>query len=158
MWPVYTETSTRSGNNSARTIPPGPRISYALPLRETRTAPGRASDLPSVRSSGAPLTSSRAGKNLGCCRNFWGDFGGNAFLDGLHACFNHKKMRYARAMLRGRKPPRADIPCSSCEIYLSMRGSSDWIRRDGWRSSLRRWASHLLNAAGGQRIRPGARH
>ena len=24
------------------------------------------------------------GKVLGCCRNFWGDFGGNAFRDGLH--------------------------------------------------------------------------
>jgi hypothetical protein len=31
------------------------------------------------------------GKNLGCCRNFWGDFGENAFSDGLHACFNHEK-------------------------------------------------------------------
>jgi MoaA/NifB/PqqE/SkfB family radical SAM enzyme len=71
------------------------------------------------------------GKNLGCCRNFWGDFGGNAFLDGFRACFNHKKMRYARAMLRGRKPPRDDIPCSTCEIYHSMRRRSDWIKRGG---------------------------
>ena len=69
------------------------------------------------------------GKNLGCCRNFWGDFGGNAFANGLRACFNHKKMRYARAMLRGRKPPRHDIPCSTCEIYHSMRRRSDWIKR-----------------------------
>ena len=68
-------------------------------------------------------------KNLGCCRNFWGDFGGNAFNDGLRACFNHEKMRYARAMLRGRKPPRDDIPCSTCEIYHAMRDRSDWITR-----------------------------
>jgi MoaA/NifB/PqqE/SkfB family radical SAM enzyme len=71
------------------------------------------------------------GKNLGCCRNFWGNFGGNAFVDGFRACFNHKKMRYARAMLRGRKPPRDDIPCSTCEIYHSMRRRSDWIKRGG---------------------------
>jgi MoaA/NifB/PqqE/SkfB family radical SAM enzyme len=43
------------------------------------------------------------GKNLGCCRNFWGDFGGNAFADGLHACINHEKMNYAKAMLSGAK-------------------------------------------------------
>jgi MoaA/NifB/PqqE/SkfB family radical SAM enzyme len=67
------------------------------------------------------------GKNLGCCRNFWGDFGGNAFTDGLDACLNHEKMQYARAMLRGQKPPRDDIPCSTCEMYLSMRNHSDWI-------------------------------
>ena len=71
------------------------------------------------------------GKNLGCCRNFWGDFGGNAFADGLRACFNHEKMNYARAMLRGRAPPRDDIPCSTCEMYHSMRARSDWVRRDG---------------------------
>jgi len=70
------------------------------------------------------------GKNLGCCRNFWGDFGGNAFADGLRACFNHEKMNYARAMLSGREAPRDDIPCSSCEMYHSMRARSDWIKRD----------------------------
>ena len=67
------------------------------------------------------------GKNLGCCRNFWGDFGGNAFIDGLRACFNHEKMHYARAMLLGRKPPRDDIPCSTCVVYLSRQNHSDWI-------------------------------
>ena len=82
------------------------------------------------------------GKNLGCCRNFWGDFGGNVFTDGLRACFNHKKMRYARAMLQGRKPPRDDIPCSTCEIYLSMQNHSEWIKRRGRKRYLRRPASH----------------
>jgi MoaA/NifB/PqqE/SkfB family radical SAM enzyme len=91
------------------------------------------------------------GKNLGCCRNFWGDFGGNAFTDGLRACFNHEKMHYARAMLRGRKPPRDDIPCSTCEIYLSMRGHSDWIRRGGWWHIARRWVSHVLHATSSMR-------
>jgi MoaA/NifB/PqqE/SkfB family radical SAM enzyme len=70
------------------------------------------------------------GKNLGCCRNFWGDFGGNVFTDGLRACFNHEKMSYARAMLRGRVPARDDIPCSTCEMYHSMRARSNWIQED----------------------------
>jgi MoaA/NifB/PqqE/SkfB family radical SAM enzyme len=76
------------------------------------------------------------GKNLGCCRNFWGEFGGNAFADGFHACFNHEKMNYARAMLSGRESPRDDIPCSSCEMYHSMRARSDWIKRDGGRTAI----------------------
>ncbi|WP_198164529.1 radical SAM protein [Rhodoplanes sp. Z2-YC6860] len=71
------------------------------------------------------------GKNLGCCRNFWGDFGGNAFVDGLHSCFHHEKMNYARAMLRGHAPPRDDIPCTTCEMYHSMRARSDWIGEGG---------------------------
>lgn len=70
------------------------------------------------------------GKNLGCCRNFWGDFGGNAFKDELTACLNHEKMRYARGMLRGQKPPRGDIPCSTCDLYQAMQASSEWIDRD----------------------------
>jgi hypothetical protein len=70
------------------------------------------------------------GKNLGCCRNFWGDFGGNAFSDGLEACVNHEKIRYAREMLRGRAVARPDIPCSTCELYQARHRRSDWIRRD----------------------------
>ena len=70
------------------------------------------------------------GKNLGCCRNFWGDFGGNAFADGLAACMTHEKMVHARRMLRGRAAPRDDIPCSTCEIFQVRRENSDWIRRD----------------------------
>lgn len=57
------------------------------------------------------------GAILGCCRNFWGDFGGNAFSDGLLAALNNPKIRYARAMLLGKVPGREDIPCSTCEIY-----------------------------------------
>ncbi len=31
-------------------------------------------------------------KVLGCCRNFWGDFGGNAFTDGLVSSLNNEKI------------------------------------------------------------------
>jgi hypothetical protein len=69
------------------------------------------------------------GKVLGCCRNFWGDFGGNAFRDGLFRSLNGEKMRYARAMLLGKKAAREDIPCTTCDIYLGMREDSRWLRR-----------------------------
>src|SRR5262249_46636579 len=41
------------------------------------------------------------GKVLGCCVNFWGDFGGNAFRDGLTASVNTEQIQYARAMVLG---------------------------------------------------------
>ena len=67
------------------------------------------------------------GKLLGCCRNFWGDFGGNVFRDGLMPSLNNEKMNHARAMLQGHKPARADIPCTTCQIYLTMRGNNRWL-------------------------------
>jgi len=69
------------------------------------------------------------GKVLGCCRNFWGDFGGNAFEDGFVEAVNHEKARYAREMLQGRVPERADIPCTTCEIYLSMKAKGRFLDR-----------------------------
>jgi MoaA/NifB/PqqE/SkfB family radical SAM enzyme len=69
------------------------------------------------------------GKVLGCCRNFWADFGGNAFRDGLAACLNSEKLRYARDMLRGKVTARDDIPCTTCDIYLGMRASGKWLDR-----------------------------
>jgi MoaA/NifB/PqqE/SkfB family radical SAM enzyme len=67
------------------------------------------------------------GKVLGCCVNSWGDFGGNAFRDGLTASVNTEQIQYARAMLLGRAPSREDIPCTRCESYqyLSKRGA--WL-------------------------------
>lgn len=67
------------------------------------------------------------GKNLGCGRNFWGDFGGNAFKDGLSALLNHEKMSYARKMLQGQASPREDIPCSTCSNYHLMRTNKKWV-------------------------------
>ena len=67
------------------------------------------------------------GKLLGCSRNFWGDFGSNAFTDGLRAAVNSERMRHARAMLTGRAPARNDIPCTTCEIYLDMQKRGRWL-------------------------------
>lgn len=74
------------------------------------------------------------GKVLGCCRNFWGDFGGNAFKEGLIKSVNHEKMNYARSMLLGEKDAREDIPCTTCEIYLGMKAESKWLKREEMRS------------------------
>jgi MoaA/NifB/PqqE/SkfB family radical SAM enzyme len=69
------------------------------------------------------------GKVLGCCHNFWGDFGGNTFKDGLLKSVNNEKIKYARDMLLGRKVTRADIPCTKCDIYLSRRANNQWLER-----------------------------
>jgi len=68
------------------------------------------------------------GKVLGCCRNFWGDFGGNAFRDGLTPSLNHEKMSYARDMLEGKKPARPDIPCTTCELYTRRAEVKQWFK------------------------------
>jgi hypothetical protein len=67
------------------------------------------------------------GKVLGCARNFWGEFGGNAFTDGLLASINSEKLQYARRMLQGEVPVRAGIPCTTCEIFLGRQRDSQWI-------------------------------
>jgi MoaA/NifB/PqqE/SkfB family radical SAM enzyme len=74
------------------------------------------------------------GKVLGCCRNFWGDFGGNAFRDGLFKSLNNENIRYARDMLLGKKVARENIPCTTCSIYLGMRADSTWLRGSLYRS------------------------
>lgn len=70
------------------------------------------------------------GKLLGCCQNVWGDFGGNAFRDGLVACLASEKLAYARDMLCGRQPPRDDIPCTTCRFYRARRARGDWVVRE----------------------------
>jgi MoaA/NifB/PqqE/SkfB family radical SAM enzyme len=93
------------------------------------------------------------GKVLGCCRNFWGDFGANAFNDGLLESVNNEKMMYARAMLNGRKPSRSDIPCSTCEMYIAMRTRSKFMNKNPphfsrTRTMLRRVIKFVLSPSG----------
>jgi hypothetical protein len=67
------------------------------------------------------------GKMLGCCRNYWGDFGSNALTDGLLQSINSERMRYARQMLLGRAPARPDIPCTTCDVYLDRKRTRAWV-------------------------------
>lgn len=61
------------------------------------------------------------GKVLGCCNVFAGDFGGNAFNDGLLNALNHPKMIYAKNMLTKNAKPIKGIPCSDCFIFPTLK-------------------------------------
>ncbi|MEK6406572.1 MAG: SPASM domain-containing protein [Acidobacteriota bacterium] len=67
------------------------------------------------------------GKVLGCCRNHWGEFGGNALTDGLLQSINSERMRYARQMLLGKAPARPDVPCTTCDVYIDRRRTGNWV-------------------------------
>ena len=70
------------------------------------------------------------GKVLGCCANWWGYFG-DAFESGLTSALNNEKMNYAREMLLGKKPAREDIPCTTCQIYETMKATDKWLSNSG---------------------------
>jgi MoaA/NifB/PqqE/SkfB family radical SAM enzyme len=67
------------------------------------------------------------GKVLGCCVNYWAEFGGNLFTDGVAASANSTKMQQARAMLTGHSSAIPGVPCTTCDQYLSLRDSKRWI-------------------------------
>lgn len=66
------------------------------------------------------------GKLLGCTINHGSDFG-NVFVDGLETCLAGERYRYAQAMLMGRKPERADLPCTHCRIYQSRKRNHAFV-------------------------------
>jgi MoaA/NifB/PqqE/SkfB family radical SAM enzyme len=70
------------------------------------------------------------GRVTGCCRNFWGEFGGNAFTEGVHESLNSEGMQHARQMLMGQAPERAGLPCTTCELYLSMKRDGRWLTEE----------------------------
>jgi MoaA/NifB/PqqE/SkfB family radical SAM enzyme len=82
------------------------------------------------------------GRVLGCCVNYWGDYG-NAFRDGLLNVLNNERMQYARRMLRGEAAERTDIPCTSCKFYREMKADASWITD----ADLGRPASRIYAAA-----------
>ncbi len=70
------------------------------------------------------------GAMLGCCVNYWDDFGVNAFSSSLSEAMESPKLEYARRMLKGDADPRDDIPCTSCGQYAEIRESGTWLSRD----------------------------
>lgn len=70
------------------------------------------------------------GKILGCCRNSWGDFGGNAFQNGYIPAINNDKINYAREMLFGKVEPVKNIPCTTCELYQTMRTTGKYLTKN----------------------------
>lgn len=67
------------------------------------------------------------GRVLGCCVNYWQDFG-NAFEIGLLEALNSEKISYARKMLLGEVNQRSDIPCTNCEHYKTMSNHKNWLK------------------------------
>jgi MoaA/NifB/PqqE/SkfB family radical SAM enzyme len=65
------------------------------------------------------------GRVLGCSVNRWGDFGAAGAT--IEETMNSDRMRYARRMLLGKAPARADIPCSRCHNYRHMLREGDWL-------------------------------
>ncbi len=66
------------------------------------------------------------GKILGCCYNYWGDFG-NAFESGLKDGLNNEKISYARLMLLGKVKEKDEIPCTTCGHYQKMQQHQKWL-------------------------------
>ena len=82
------------------------------------------------------------GTLLGCCVNMWASFGENVFAVGVKRALEAEKLRYAKEMLQGKVPPRDDIPCATCAIYLNRATARRWLRpppaEPGLRGFLRR--------------------
>ena len=57
------------------------------------------------------------GRLLGCCVNFWGDFG-NAFAQDLETCTGGAAYQNAKRVLLGLEEPRPGLPCLDCGTYL----------------------------------------
>ena len=66
------------------------------------------------------------GRILGCCVNYWGDFG-NALDSKLKYSLNNQKIVYARQMLLGKSKARKDIPCTTCIYYKEMKENNNWL-------------------------------
>lgn len=95
------------------------------------------------------------GRILGCCFNYWGDFG-NAFELGILSGLNTEKISYARQMLLGEVNEKVDIPCSHCPHYTRMKKNEEWLtkkdtvlaRKEKFMYSLGRlgvWITNKLN-------------
>jgi hypothetical protein len=67
------------------------------------------------------------GALLGCCVNYWADFGANVFTAGLAEAMANPRLEYARRMLTGEAEARDGIPCSTCDQYLDLRKRQDWL-------------------------------
>ncbi len=66
------------------------------------------------------------GKVLGCCWNSWADFGGQAFEDGYISVVNSEPISQARNMLLGAIEPVEGLPCTSCQLFNTLRKTGNY--------------------------------
>lgn len=69
------------------------------------------------------------GKLLGCCWNYWGEFGENVFETSLQESLNDEKLNYAKKMLLGTSSARDDVPCTKCDNYRNMVNTGSYLDR-----------------------------
>lgn len=69
------------------------------------------------------------GRLLGCCINYWDDYG-NVFETNFKNCLNSEKLIYAKQMLLGLRESRDDIPCSNCKLYKNRNRYKSWIKEN----------------------------
>ena len=67
------------------------------------------------------------GKILGCCVNYWGDYGNVFDFPDLFTAFGNDKIVYARRMSAGQVPKKEGIPCTACHHFKKRRREKDWI-------------------------------
>ena len=70
------------------------------------------------------------GKLLGCARNIWAVYAENVFQGELIGHLNNEKICYARRMLMGKAPPKADVTCVHCSVHKSIQEAEDWITEE----------------------------
>ena len=76
------------------------------------------------------------GKILGCCANFWGDFGNVFDYPSLLDAINNENVRYGRQMLAGLVPPREGIPCTDCHHFKVIAEMKNWVTVEEVKDSL----------------------
>jgi hypothetical protein len=94
------------------------------------------------------------GAMLGCCVNYWKDFGVNGFEASLAEAVASPNLEYARRMLMGEAEARPEIPCTTCGQYMEIRKSGRWLRPDEIQrqGGLRYAAGIVLRTAAGVRV------
>lgn len=75
------------------------------------------------------------GKILGCCYNYWDDFG-NVFESNLTEGLNNEKINYARQMLLGKLEDKKEIPCTRCGHYQQMKKQGNYLTMKDVNSAL----------------------
>lgn len=73
------------------------------------------------------------GRLLGCCFNYWGDFG-NVFSN--PDSLTGESITYAKAMLMGQAEPKAEIPCTTCKNFQAMQRTGNWMKKNDLRGPL----------------------
>lgn len=70
------------------------------------------------------------GRILGCARNVWRPWPGNAFRDAAESWMNSKELIRCREALMGRRPMAEDACCQHCAVWQSILDHDDWVTEE----------------------------